>query len=121
MKKDEIEVLSKEKMKLLTKVNTLLEEMLDEKDENIRVATSELIKQLKSNISEIEQRISFLEQAGDEEEDEQGEEDSKEEQDIEDVEDEEEEEYMDEPNISIGRSDDGTLLAVYDKRRKKQK
>lgn len=127
LRKEEIDKLSGEKMKLLTKVNNLLEEMLEETDVDVRNATSELIRQLKSNISEIEQKIEMLEQEEDvseentEVEQENNSEGNEESEEDSGEGDEGEIEYTDEPNISIGRSDDGVVLAVYDKRKKKQR
>jgi len=130
LKIDEINKLEKEKMKLLTRVNDLLEGMIEEEDDAVRKATSELVKQLKSNIGEMEQEIKKLEQEGDKEpeveENNSSDEEIVGEDEKESGQEVEEERYIDyeyteEPNVSIGRTDDGTILAVYDKRRKKQK
>ena len=125
MNREEIDRLLNEKMKLLAKINSLLEEVLNEPDGEVRDATGELVRQLKDNISEIDQQIIALEQEQEQEnvedvseKSDQTEEDANGEQ--EENEDDGEEVYMDEPDVSIGRADDGTVLAVYDKRKKKR-
>lgn len=127
LNREDIDLLEKEKIRLLSKVNDLLEGLLDEKDDEVRDTTSELVRKLKDNIREIDEKISFAQSDDEEEDDEDSEgsddeegDDVEEDEDIEEEEEEIEYEYTGEPKVSIGRSDGGDILAVYDKRKRKK-
>ena len=132
MNTDALNELKEYKIKLFTKINFLLEDLLSVSNERVKKATNDLIYELKMELENVDKKIDALTSGNNDdgenekyENDTEDEDDDNDEDDTEDEDDDNDEDDTNQDNSSsssggqsvyVGRKDNGDVVAIFNEK-----